>query len=113
MTHTANLSNPTAQPFPKFIYPDSEERDRIINFTITGCVQRVVFQAQLSVQIRHVGHWYIGTIERQNDGWIITHIWRTDVALGTVHETPEAAAIACYELYKEQKRSARLAALAL
>jgi hypothetical protein len=100
-----------ADRIPPYIYPDSEDRDRVVVFNITGYTQTEVFQIDLSIQQRGGGRWLLGRIERQNDGWAITYIQRTEFNDGVIHESPEAAAIAAHEAYQDAKRAARALAL--
>lgn len=94
---------------PQFIYPDPEDRDRIIKFAITGHTHREVYQLDLSIQQRGGGRWFLGRIERQGDGWAVTYVDRNPFSGGVAHESVEAAAVAAHELYLEAKRAARRA----
>jgi hypothetical protein len=93
---------------PKFIYPDSEDRSRVIVFNITGHTQTEVFKVDLSIQQRHGGRWFLGQLQRQADGWAIAYIQRTTFDDGVIYESVEAAAIACHDLYRAAKRAARV-----
>jgi hypothetical protein len=93
---------------PQFIYPDVENRDRIINFAITGYTRTEIYKIDLSIQVRHGGRYFLGQIQRQADGWAVTYLQRNAVSDGVIHESVEAAAIAVHESYLAMKRAARL-----
>jgi hypothetical protein len=96
---------------PKYIYPDSENHDRCIAFNVTGYIGKIVYQVDLSVQIRHGSRYLLGRIERRDDGWAIVSIQRVAVEDGVTYPSIEAAAIACDEANREAKRLTRLAQL--
>jgi len=95
---------------PPHIYPDSENRDRAIIFTITRYTRTEVLAVDLSVQVRHGRRYFLGSLERSGDGWQVTRVTRHSIEGGGVHETVEAAAMECHEVYQEQKRTARVIA---
>ena len=95
---------------PPHIYPDSEDRDRIIAFAITRYTRTEVLGVDLSVQVRHGGRYFLGSLEKNSDGWQVTRVTHCSVEDGEVHETVEAAAMECHETYQEQKRTALIAA---
>jgi hypothetical protein len=96
---------------PPYIYPDSEDHDRIIAFAITRYTRTKVLGVDLSVQVRHGGRYFLGSLEKNGDGWQVTRVTRQSVEDSTVHETVEAAAMECHEVYQEQKRTERMAAI--
>jgi hypothetical protein len=101
---------PLSRRIPPYIYPDSEDRDRIIAFAITRYTRTEVLGVDLSVQVRHSGRYFLGSLEKNGDGWQVTRVTRHSVEDGEVHETAETAAIECHEVYQEQKRMALIAA---
>jgi hypothetical protein len=88
---------------PTFIYPDVEDRDRCIVFNRVEAAK-----IDLSIQVRGGSRWFLGRIESQGDGWVVTFVERRPVFGGTIHETAQAAAIAAHEQYREAKRAARM-----
>ena len=96
---------------PPYIYPDSEDRDRIIAFTVTRYTRTEVLGVDLSVQVRHGGRYFLGSLEKNDDGWQVTRVTRHSIEGGRVHENVEAAAMECHEVYQEQKQTARMAAI--
>jgi len=101
---------PPSRRIPSYIYPDSENRNRIIAFTITRYTRTEVLGVDLSVQVRHGGRYFLGSLEKNGDGWQVTRVTRHSVEDGGVHETVEAAAMECHEVYQEEKRTALIAA---
>jgi len=101
---------PLSRRIPPYIYPNPEDRDRIIAFTITRYTRTEVLGVDLSVQVRHGGRYFLGALEKNDDGWQVTRVTRHSVEGSRVHETVEAAAMECHELYQEQKRTAILVA---
>jgi hypothetical protein len=95
---------------PPYIYPDSEDLDRIIAFAITRYTRTEVLGMDLSVQVRHSGHYFLGSLEKNGDGWQVVRVIRQSVEGSGVHETIEAAAMECHEVYQEQRQTARIAA---
>jgi len=95
---------------PPYIYPDSEDRDRIIAFAVTRYTRTEVLGVDLSVQVRHGGRYFLGSLEKNGDGWQVIRVTRYSVEGSEVHETVEAAAMECHEVYQEQKRTAILVA---
>jgi hypothetical protein len=93
---------------PPYIYPDVNDRERIIKFTITGYTQRQIHKIDLSIQVRHGGRWFLGVIELANDGWYVANVDRQPIDQSQSYETPEAAAIAAHILYLDAKRAARV-----
>jgi hypothetical protein len=113
ISHTASPTSDDRAPsrrIPPYIYPDSEDRDRIIAFAITCYTRTEVLAVDLSVQVRHSGRYFLGSLEKNGDGWQVTQVTRQSVEGSAVHETVEAAAMECHEVYQEQKRMAILAA---
>jgi hypothetical protein len=98
---------------PPFIYPDPEDTDRCIVFNVTGYSSktRTVYHIDLSVQVRHGSRYYLGRIARCDHGWAIVSLQSAAFEDGVIHESVEAAAIACDEANREAKRQARLAQL--
>ncbi|NJR40398.1 MAG: hypothetical protein HC781_18185 [Leptolyngbyaceae cyanobacterium CSU_1_4] len=106
---TLNDRVPTRR-IPPYIYPNAEERDRVIAFTITHYTRTEVLGVDLSVQVRHGGHYFLGALAKNGDGWQVTRTTHQSVQGGGVHKTIEAAAMECHEIYQEQKRTARIIA---
>jgi hypothetical protein len=102
---------PSIRRIPPYIYPDTEDRDRIIAFATTRYTRTEVLGVDLSVQVRHGGRYFLGSLEKNSDGWQVTRVTRQSVEGGGVHETVEAAAMECHEVYQEQKRTERIAAI--
>lgn len=100
---------PLNRRIPPYIYPDTEDLDRCITFTISRYTRTEVLAVDLSVQVRHGRRYFLGSLERNGDGWQVTRILRNSIEGDMIHETVEAAAIACHEAYQEQKRAARVA----
>jgi len=94
----------TAPPdrLPPYLYPDPEDRDRVIVFAITGYSSGTITQLDLSIQIRHGRRYFLGQIQRQDTGWVITNVQRHLVEDGVIHESVEAAAIACHNATQEE-----------
>jgi len=109
-TAPTNDDRPPSRRIPPYIYPDSEDRDRCITFTVTRYTRTEVLGVDLAVQVRHGGRYFLGSVEKNGDGWQVVQVTRNSVEGGRVHESIEAAAIACHEAYQEQKRSARVIA---
>jgi hypothetical protein len=107
---TTSDDRPSSRRIPPYIYPDSEDRDRIIAFAITCYTRTEVLGVDLSVQVRHGGRYFLGSLEKNDDGWQMTRVTRHSVEDSGVHETVEAAAMECHEVYQEQKRTALIAA---
>ena len=107
---TTSDDRPRSRRISPYIYPDSEDRDRIIAFAITRYTRTEVLGVDLSVQVRHGGRYFLGSLEKNGDGWQVTRVTRHSVEDSIVHETIEAAAIECHEAYQEQKRTALIAA---
>ena len=101
---------PLSRRIPPYIYPDSEDRDRIIAFAVTRYTRTEVLGVDLSVQVRHGGRYFLGSLEKNGDGWQVIRVTRYSVEGSEVHETVEAAAMECHEVYQEQKRTAILVA---
>jgi hypothetical protein len=104
-------SNLSTDRIPPYLYPDSEDRDRVIAFAITGYDKRTITQLDLSLQVRHGGRYFLGQIQNQSTGWVVTAVQRDPVNADVIHESVSAAAIACHEAYLELKRAARRAEL--
>jgi len=102
---------PLSRRIPPYIYPNSEDRDRIIAFTITRYTRTEVLGVDLSVQVRHGGRYFLGSLEKNGDGWQVTRVTHHSVEGDGGHETVEAAAMECHEAYQEQKQTARMAAI--
>jgi len=102
---------PPSRRIPPYIYPNSEDRDRIIAFTVTHYTRTEVLGVDLSVQVRHGGRYFLGSLEKNGDGWQVTRVTRHSIEGSEVHENVEAAAMECHEAYQEQKQTARMAAI--
>ena len=102
---------PPSRRIPPYIYPNSEDRDRIIAFTVTRYTRTEVLGVDLSVQVRHGGRYFLGSLEKNGDGWQVTRVTHHSVEGDGGHETVEAAAMECHEAYQEQKQTARMAAI--
>jgi len=102
---------PLSRRIPPYLYPNSEDRDRIIAFTITRYTRTEVLGVDLSVQVRHGGRYFLGSLEKNGDGWQVTRVTHHSVEGDGGHETVEAAAMECHEAYQEQKQTARMAAI--
>ena len=68
-------------------------------------------RVDLSVQVRHGGRYFLGSLEKNGDGWQVTRVTHDSIEGGGVHETVEAAAMECHEIHQEQKQTARIAAI--
>ena len=101
---------PLSRRIPPYIYPDSEDRERIIAFAVTRYTRTEVLGVDLSVQVRHGGRCFLGSLEKNGDGWQVTRVTHDSIEGGGVHENVEAAAMECHEAYQEQKRTAILVA---
>jgi len=109
-TAPSNGDRGSGRRIPPYIYPDSEDRDRCITFTVTRYTRTEVLGVSLAVQVRHGGRYFLGSVEKNGDGWQVVRVTRNSVEDGVIHESVEAAAIACHGLYQEQKRAARVTA---
>jgi hypothetical protein len=109
-TPTTEDDRPASRRIPPYIYPDTEDRDRAIVFTITRYTRTEVLGVDLSIQVRHARHYFLGSLERSGDGWQVTRVTHNPVEDGVIHESVEAAAMECHEAYQEQKRAARIVA---
>jgi hypothetical protein len=89
---------------PPFIYPDSEDQDRCIALNVTGYAGGIVYQVDLSVQVRHGSRYLLGQVARRGNGWAVVSIQRDAIEDGIVHESVEAAAIACDNAFRETRR---------
>lgn len=101
---------PASRRIPPYIYPDTEDRDRCIVFTITGYTQKVIYRIDLSIQVKRGGRWYLGQIQSQDDGWTISNIKHNPFSDGVIHESVEAAAMSAHGIYREANRAARIVA---
>jgi len=95
-------SNLTVDRLPPYLYPDPEDRDRVIVFAITGYSSGTITQLDLSIQVRHGRRYFLGQIQRQDMGWVITNVQRHLIEDGVIHESVEAAAIACHDATYEE-----------
>ena len=91
---------PVGRRIPTYIYPDSEDRDRVIVFAIAAHTRTEVLAVDLSVQVRHGRRYYIGSLEKNGDGWQITRVACAAVEGGVIQESIEAAAMSCHEAYQ-------------
>jgi len=96
----AQITQTAQTALPPFIYPDPDDRGRAIVFTVAKWTRTEILAIDVTLQIRHASRRYLGLLERNGDGWQVAN------ADGTAHETPEAAAMAAYEIYQDQKRAA-------